>query len=138
MSGRLVSTNRTYEKLQETLNFTTMIRNRWSLGTFMGEEGLMFDGCFSAITNEELCNKLNELEDIKEKFKVSNAPEPIEIKTEACTNTAVMCRAGDFVKEAGGNWIKVLRVEGRNIYLDYDDGLNCLDVDDVIAWKHGT
>lgn len=51
---------------------------------------------------------------------------------------AVMCRAGDFVKEAGGDWIKVLRVEGRNIYLDYDDGLNCLDVDDVIAWKHGT
>ena len=50
----------------------------------------------------------------------------------------VMCRAGDFVKEAGGDWIKVLRVEGRNIYLDYDDGLNCLDVDDVIAWKHGT
>ena len=51
---------------------------------------------------------------------------------------AVMCRAGDFVKEAGGDWMKVLRIEGRNIYLDYDDGLNCLDVDDVIAWKHGT
>jgi hypothetical protein len=51
---------------------------------------------------------------------------------------AVMCRAGDFVKEAGGDWIKVLKVVGRNIYLDYDDGLNCLDVDDVIAWKHGT
>jgi hypothetical protein len=50
----------------------------------------------------------------------------------------VMCRAGDFVKEAGGDWIKVLRVEGRNIYLDYGDGLNCLDIDDVIAWKHGT
>ncbi len=51
---------------------------------------------------------------------------------------AVMCRAGDFVKETGGDWIRVLRVEGRNIYLDYDDGLNCLDADDVIAWKHGT
>ena len=50
----------------------------------------------------------------------------------------VMCRAGDFVKEAGGDWMKVLRVEGRNIYLDYGDGKNCLDFDDVIAWKHGT
>lgn len=49
-----------------------------------------------------------------------------------------MCRAGDFVKETGGDWIKVLKVEGRNIFLDYDDGLNCLDVDDVIAWRRGT
>ena len=48
-----------------------------------------------------------------------------------------MCCAGDFVKEPGGDWIKVLRVEGRNIYLDYGDGLNCLDIDDVIAWKRG-
>ena len=48
---------------------------------------------------------------------------------------AVMVSAGDYVKEVGSEWIKVLRVDGRNIYLDYDDGLNCLDIDDVIEWK---
>lgn len=62
----------------------------------------------------------------------------LEAEKPALSKGDVMCRAGDFVKEVGGDWIKVLRVEGRNIYLDYDDGLNCLDVDDVIAWKHGT
>jgi hypothetical protein len=48
---------------------------------------------------------------------------------------AVMVSAGDYVKEVGSEWIKVLRVDGRNIYLDYDDGLNCLDIDDIIEWK---
>ena len=50
--------------------------------------------------------------------------------------TSVMVSVGNFVKEVGSDWFKVLRVEGRNVYLDYDDGLNCLDIDDIIEWKH--
>jgi hypothetical protein len=59
-------------------------------------------------------------------------------ETEQCTIPSVICCAvaGDFIKEVGGDWIKVLRVDGRNIYLDCDDGLNCLDIEDVFAWKH--
>ena len=59
-----------------------------------------------------------------------------ELKTDAhLLQTIVMVSAGDYVKEVGSDWIKVLRVDGRNIYLDYDDGLNCLDIDDIIEWK---
>ena len=57
-------------------------------------------------------------------------------ENKALSQTSVMVSAGDYVKEVGSDWIKVLRVDGRNIYLDYDDGLNCLDIDDVIEWKH--
>ena len=43
-------------------------------------------------------------------------------------NTSILqIKAGDFVK--------VLKIEGRNIFLDYDDGLNCFDVDDIVEWK---
>ena len=43
-------------------------------------------------------------------------------------NTSILqIKAGDF--------IKVLKIEGRNIFLDYDDGLNCFDVDDIVEWK---
>lgn len=42
-------------------------------------------------------------------------------------NTSILqIKAGDFVKEIGGDFIKVLKIEGRNIFLDYNDGLNCL------------
>ena len=60
----------------------------------------------------------------------------IEPQNPQCVQTSVMVSAGDFVKEVGSDWIKVLRVDGRNVYLDYDDGLNCLDIDDIIEWKH--
>ena len=51
-------------------------------------------------------------------------------------NTSILqIKAGDFVKEIGGDFIKVLKIEGRNIFLDYDDGLNCFDVDDIVEWK---
>ena len=59
-----------------------------------------------------------------------------EPQNQQSCQTSVMVSAGDFVKELGSDWFKVLRVEGRNVYLDYDDGLNCLDVDDIIEWKH--
>ena len=51
-------------------------------------------------------------------------------------NTSILqIKAGDFVKEIGGDFIKVLKIEGRNIFLDYDDGLNCFDFDDIVEWK---
>ena len=51
-------------------------------------------------------------------------------------NTSILqIKACDFVKEIGGDFIKVLKIEGRNIFLDYDDGLNCFDVDDIVEWK---
>ena len=59
-----------------------------------------------------------------------------EPQNQQSCQTSVMVSAGDFVKELGSDRFKVLRVEGRNVYLDYDDGLNCLDVDDIIEWKH--
>jgi hypothetical protein len=78
------------------------------------------------------------LEKVKDYLKALKIVQSYHLQLQQPQQPLVMCRAGDFVKEAGGEWIKVLRVDGRNIYLDYGDGLNCLDVNDVIAWKHGT
>lgn len=49
--------------------------------------------------------------------------------------SVLQMKAGDFVKEIGGDFIKILKIEGRNVFLDYGDGLNCLDVDDIVEWR---
>ena len=40
---------------------------KWSIGKFAGEEGLMKDGCFVMLTNEELVYMLNELDRLQPK-----------------------------------------------------------------------
>ena len=65
---------------------------------------------------------------MEENSKINPSTQSVQINT--------MISKGDFVKEVGSDWIKVLRVDGRNIYLDYDDGLNCLNIDDIIEWRH--
>jgi hypothetical protein len=48
-----------------------------------------------------------------------------------------MCCAGDEVRENGTNiWYKVTKVDGRNVYLDYEDNLSCLDIKDIIEVNH--
>lgn len=51
----------------------------------------------------------------------------------------VMCCVGDEVRENGTDiWYKVRKVEGRDVYLDYGDGLNCLDIKDIIEVRRCT
>jgi len=77
---------------------------------------------------EEICNKLN-----REQLSV------FEATNELLNLFSVMCSAGDEVRENGTNiWYKVKKIDGRNIYLDYDDGLNCLGIQDIIEIKHCT
>ena len=82
------------------------------------------------MSNEEINNILY-TPDIKELMKKDYSSEVLQ----SCKKS-VMFGSGDFVKEVGSSWFKVLRVDGRNVYLDYDDGLNCLDINDISEWKH--
>jgi hypothetical protein len=94
---------------------------------------LSFEDC---LREEFLVNTQNYPSRYHELFRLTFNRAYVRYKNQQSFNQLlVMCCAGDFVKEVGGDWIKVIRVEGRNIYLDESDGLNCLDIDDVIAWK---
>jgi hypothetical protein len=52
---------------------------------------------------------------------------------------SIMLNSGDEVRENGTEiWYKVKKIDGRDVYLDYGDGLNCLDIKDIIEVKRHT
>ena len=79
------------------------------------------------------------IREVLSKYRQNNGYTMEHAERELLDLFSVMCYAGDEVRENGTDiWYKVKRVDGRDVYLDYEDGLDCLDIKDIIEVKHCT